>query len=70
MELAYIPSPSSGVLELGPFPLRAYAVFIILGVIACVVLSDRRWVARGGRAGTFAEVATYAVPAGVVGARA
>lgn len=66
---ASIPSPSSGVLELGPFPLRAYAVCIIIGVLVCVVISDRRWVARGGRKGTFAEVATFAVPAGVVGAR-
>jgi prolipoprotein diacylglyceryl transferase len=66
---ASIPSPSSGVLHLGPFPLRAYAVCIILGVIAAVIIGDRRWVARGGRQGTVAEVATYAVPAGIVGAR-
>ena len=34
-----------------------------------VVVGDRRWVARGGRPGTVADVATVAVPVGIVGAR-
>jgi prolipoprotein diacylglyceryl transferase len=34
-----------------------------------VVLGDRRWQARGGRKGTVADIATWAVPAGIVGAR-
>ena len=32
--LAYIPSPAQGVWQLGPVPLRAYALFIIAGIIA------------------------------------
>ena len=67
--LASIPSPPRSVIEIGPFPLRAYAVSIILGVVLAVVVGDRRWVARGGRSGTVADVATIAVPAGIVGAR-
>lgn len=67
--LAYIPSPSQGVWHLGPLPLRAYAFFIILGVILAVLIGDRRWVARGGRTGTVADVATWAVPFGLVGGR-
>ena len=31
--LAAIPSPTQGVWEIGPFPLRAYALAIIAGVI-------------------------------------
>ena len=69
MTLAYLPSPSTGVWEVGPFPVRAYALAIIVGVVAAVVIGDRRWVARGGQPGTVADVATYAVPAGIVGAR-
>ena len=69
MTLAYLPSPSTGVWEVGPFPIRAYALAIILGVVAAVVIGDRRWVARGGQPGTVADIATYAVPAGIVGAR-
>ena len=70
MDLAYLPSPSSGVLELGPFPLRAYAVCIILGVVAAVVIGERRWVTRGGTRGVVGDVATLAVPFGILGARA
>jgi prolipoprotein diacylglyceryl transferase len=64
-----LPSPSSGVIHLGPLPLRAYAACILLGVIAAVVIGDRRWRARGGDRGTVADVAATAVPAGLVGAR-
>ncbi|MCW2606580.1 MAG: Prolipoprotein diacylglyceryl transferase [Frankiales bacterium] len=69
MVLASIPSPPQSVVHLGPFPLRAYAVAIILGVVVAVVVGDRRWVARGGEKGTVGDVATIAVPAGIVGAR-
>jgi prolipoprotein diacylglyceryl transferase len=67
--LASIPSPPRAVVHLGPFPLRAYAFCIILGVVVAVIVGDRRWVARGGRSGTIADVATIVVPAGIVGAR-
>jgi prolipoprotein diacylglyceryl transferase len=67
--LASIPSPSSGVLHVGPFPLRAYALCIIAGILVGVVVGDRRLVARGGPKGGIAEIATWAVPAGLIGAR-
>ncbi len=66
---AFIPSPSRGVLQLGPIPLRAYAACIILGVVVAIWLGSKRWVARGGKAGTVADVATWAVPFGLVGGR-
>ena len=47
--LLSIPSPSQGVWYLGPVPIRAYALAIILGVVAAVWVGDKRWVARGGR---------------------
>ena len=64
-----IPSPSQGVWHLGPFPVRAYALAIILGVLAAVWVGDKRWVARGGEQGQVADIALWAVPAGLVGAR-
>ncbi|MET9020162.1 prolipoprotein diacylglyceryl transferase [Actinopolymorpha sp. NPDC004070] len=67
--LASIPSPSQGVWHLGPLPLRAYAICIILGVVVAVWLGNRRWIERGGRPGTVADVAVWAVPFGLVGAR-
>ncbi len=67
--LQSIPSPEQGVWYLGPFPLRAYALCIIAGVIAAVWIGDRRWVARGGRSGEIADIAIWAVPFGIVGGR-
>ena len=42
--LAYFPSPAQGVWYLGPVPIRAYALCIIAGIIAALVIGDRRWV--------------------------
>lgn len=69
MNLAYIPSPSTGVIDLGPIPLRGYAFCIIIGVFVAVWFGNKRWVARGGRAGTVADIAVWAVPFGLVGGR-
>ena len=66
---ASIPSPSQGVWHLGPLPLRAYAFSIIAGIIFAVWYTDRRYVARGGRPGTVADVAVWAVPFGIAGGR-
>ncbi|MCH9760427.1 MAG: prolipoprotein diacylglyceryl transferase, partial [Actinomycetia bacterium] len=67
--LAYIPSPAQGVWELGSVPLRAYALFIIVGIISALVIGDRRWVARGGEPGIVYDVALWAVPFGLLGGR-
>ncbi|BBZ60193.1 prolipoprotein diacylglyceryl transferase [Mycolicibacterium monacense] len=67
--LAYIPSPPQGVWELGPFPLRAYALCIIAGIIVALVLGDRRWEARGGERGVIYDIALWAVPFGLIGGR-
>ncbi len=69
IDLAYIPSPSRGEWFLGPIPIRGYAFAIILGVIAAIWIAERRWVARGGRAGTAGDIALWAVPFGLIGGR-
>jgi prolipoprotein diacylglyceryl transferase len=69
MILASIPSPSTGVWHLGPFPVRGYALCIILGVVVAVWVGERRWVQRGGLPGTVGDVAVWAVPFGLVGGR-
>jgi phosphatidylglycerol---prolipoprotein diacylglyceryl transferase len=68
-ELASIPSPAQGVWYLGPLPVRAYALFIVAGIFVAAWIGNRRWVARGGRAGIVAEVSFWAVPFGIVGGR-
>ncbi len=67
--IASIPSPSSGVLHLGPLPIRAYAFCILAGALVAVLLGERRWVARGGEKGVIADMAATAVPAGLIGSR-
>lgn len=67
--LAYFPSPGQGVWYLGPFPIRAYALCIIAGIIAALVIGDRRWVARGGERGVIYDIALWAVPFGLIGGR-
>ncbi len=65
----FIPSPESGVWDLGPIPIRAYAMFIVLGIIVAVVLGSKRYEARGGRPGVITDIAIWAVPFGIVGGR-
>ena len=67
--VAYIPSPETGVWEIGPFPLRAYALGIIIGALLAIWIGERRFQARGGREGVIADVAIWAIPFGIVGAR-
>ena len=67
--LASLPSPSDGTLDIGPLELRAYGLMIALGVLAAVRLASARWERMGGKGEDLTVVATWAVPAGLVGAR-
>lgn len=67
--LLAIPSPSQGVWHLGPFPVRAYALCILAGIVLAIWLGQRRLTERGGPPGAVADVAIWAVPFGIVGGR-
>ena len=64
-----IPSPSTGVIYLGPLPLRAYSLFIIVGIFVAIWLGNKRWIAKGGKPGQVSDVAIFAVPFGIIGGR-
>ncbi len=64
-----IPSPSTNIWYIGAFPLRAYALCIIAGIIVGMIIATRRWRARGGSADTLESVVVIAVPCGIIGAR-
>ena len=67
--VASIPSPSSGAIHIGSFQIRAYGLMIALGVIAAVKFASVRWRQRGGNPEDISAIATWAVPAGLIGAR-
>jgi prolipoprotein diacylglyceryl transferase len=55
--------------HLGPIPVRAYALCIVAGVIVAIVLTARRWRARGGTGEQVWDIAGWAVLFGIIGGR-
>ena len=64
-----IPSPPQAEWYLGPLPIRAYAIAILLGILAAWWILDRRYTAKGGPRDTAVDVALWMVLFGIVGAR-
>ncbi len=69
MLISAIPSPATGILQIGPLPFRAYGFLIAFGVITAVWITQRRWSARGGDPDDITKLAMWVVPAGLVGGR-
>jgi phosphatidylglycerol---prolipoprotein diacylglyceryl transferase len=67
--LAYIPSPHTGVVHLGPLQLHMYGLTLLVAILACIYLTGRRWTAMGGEWDLVTRVAVWGVGFGVVGAR-
>jgi prolipoprotein diacylglyceryl transferase len=67
--LASIPSPSSGIVDVGPIPVHAYGLLLAIGVLVAARIAEVRWVRRGYDAKAFSDMAVWIVIAGVVGAR-
>ncbi len=49
--------------------MRGYALMILLGMVVGLIVANRRWQQRGGRPGTVYDVALWAIPFGIIGAR-
>lgn len=64
-----IPSPDISFIELGPFRLHFYALFILTGIILALVLTESRLRSRGGEAGIALDVSLWAIPFGILGGR-
>ncbi|SDD17228.1 prolipoprotein diacylglyceryl transferase [Glycomyces harbinensis] len=69
MDLAYIPSPSESVWYLGPVPIRAYALSILAGIVVACWIAEARMRSRGAPKWAVLDLAVWAVPFGIVGAR-
>jgi prolipoprotein diacylglyceryltransferase len=66
MPLAFLPSPARSVWHLGPVPLRAQALCVVAGILAGLAITAWRYRAAGGKRGVIADVAAWAVPAGLI----
>lgn len=64
-----IPSPPEGVWMIGPLPLRAYAIAILIGIVVAWWILERRYRAKGGPADVSLDVAVWMVVFGIIGAR-
>ncbi len=68
--LASIPSPSKGVIDIGPLHIHMYGLMLLLAIAACVWLTGKRWERVGGDWDLVLRVAVWGVAFGIVGARA
>jgi prolipoprotein diacylglyceryl transferase len=69
MPVAFLPSPSRSLWHVGPIPLRAYPICVVLGIIVGLWIASRRYRMVGGRPGMILDIATVAIPVGLLGAR-
>jgi prolipoprotein diacylglyceryl transferase len=67
--LAFIPSPPSNGVYVGPLFVHYYGLCYVVGILAAIWLTRRLWRAQGGEADLVHEVAIVGVPAGIVGGR-
>ncbi|MGM1016306.1 MAG: prolipoprotein diacylglyceryl transferase [Actinomycetota bacterium] len=64
-----IPSPSISSFDIGPFQIHFYALCIIAGIIAAVLLTNRRLTARGAEPWVVIDISILTVPIAIIGAR-
>ncbi|HEX3784879.1 MAG TPA: prolipoprotein diacylglyceryl transferase [Pseudonocardiaceae bacterium] len=66
---ASIPSPPINGFHLGPLYIRFYGLMYVVGIALALVVTRRRWRAKGGSPDLVDEIALWGVPAGIIGGR-
>ncbi len=64
-----IPSPPINGFHIGPAFIHFYGLMYVVGITLAIIITRRRWRAVGGDPALVADVATWAVPAGIIGGR-
>ena len=67
--LSFIPSPPSNGIHIGPLFIHYYGLMYVIGITLAVIITRHRWRAMGGNPDLVGDVAIWAVPAGLIGAR-
>jgi prolipoprotein diacylglyceryl transferase len=63
------PDPAWASFSIGPLTIHTYALCILAGILAAVVITDRRLRRYGTTPWVTVDIAVWAVPLGIVGAR-
>jgi prolipoprotein diacylglyceryl transferase len=63
------PDPVWAQFQLGPLTIHTYALCILAGIVAAVIITQRRLSARGAAKGVVLDIIIWAVPLGILGAR-
>jgi prolipoprotein diacylglyceryl transferase len=66
-----IPSPplAWAQFNIGPLTIHTYALCILAGIVAAVIITQRRLGRRGAQPGVVIDIVIWAVPIGIIGAR-
>ena len=65
----HIPSPTVSGFHVGPAFIHVYGLMYVIGITLAILITRRRWQAKGGDPNLVGDVAIWAVPAGIIGAR-
>jgi prolipoprotein diacylglyceryl transferase len=65
----HIPSPAVNGFHVGSLFIHFYGLMYVVGIALAIVITRRRWQNAGGDPAVVADVATWAVPAGIIGGR-
>jgi prolipoprotein diacylglyceryl transferase len=65
----HIPSPTVSGFHIGPAFIHVYGLMYVIGITLAILITRRRWEAKGGDPNLVGDVAIWAVPAGIIGAR-
>jgi len=65
----HIPSPPINGFHLGSLFIHFYGLMYVVGITLAIMITRRRWRDAGGDPALVADVATWAVPAGIIGGR-
>jgi len=63
------PPPSWAQFHLGPLTIHTYALCILVGILAAVLITSRRLTARGAQRGLVLDALVWIIPLGIIGAR-
>jgi prolipoprotein diacylglyceryl transferase len=67
--LSFLPSPPVNGFNIGPLFVHFYGLMYVVGIALAIYITRKRWQAAGGNPALVADVATWAVPAGIIGGR-